>query len=444
MRKLITLVFIGALTAGTVSAQRLKTEDFNYSVGQLTSGGSGGNVSGGNWISNSGTAKYIQVLAGSLTYPNYNTNPAPNSAHILLDSVKGSAEDIYTDFDSVTSGTLYASFLLNVAINDQLVAHDSVATANYFAAFLSGTSTSSYTARLAIRRGAAVGTYNLGISSQSYKNTAIVWAPADYALNTTNLVTIGYTFIAGDSTDICKLWVNPANVAVEPAPLASSVYNAKESKNGLARLAFRQDDDGARGSTPKAQIDAIKISTSWSDATLPLSLTSFSVVNKNGYAGLNWQTCNEINVKQFEIQKSQDARTFTVIANVPAKNAGCATTYSFTDGKALAGIAYYRIKTIDNNGASIYSGIVSINGKTTVNINVFPNPVANSLVLSHPKAGANASMQVISMDGRPVALTTIQQDAIQTSIDISKLAKGNYFVVFTNGTDKQSLKFVKQ
>ncbi len=439
MKKLLTLISLAALVSGSIFAQRLKTEDFNYASGVLTS------VSTGNWIQAKDNAQFVQVVSGNMTYPNYSTNPIDGSAHMELAAIHGSAEDVYTEFTPQSgSTTIYASFLLKVLLNDNLVSHDSVATANYFAAFLSPSSTTAYAARVAIRKGVAPGTYNLGISSQSDKNTPIVWAPADYILNSVNLVTVGYQFIAGDFNDVSKLWVNPAIVPNEPAPLASSVYNGKETKDGLGRLAFRQDDDGANGSTPAAWIDAIKISTSWTDATLPLSLTSFSVVNKNGFAGLTWQTVNEINLKQFEIQKSSDARTFTTITNVTAKNAASVNTYSFTDGKALAGTAYYRIKAVDNSGSFVYSGVVSINGKIAVNINVFPNPVANNLVLSHPKAGVNASMQIISMDGKAVSLTIIQQDAVQTSIDVSKLAKGNYFVVFTNGSDKQSLKFVKQ
>lgn len=445
MKKTFTLFLLCALSVVTVSAQRLLTEDFNYSLGQLTSAAGGANVSAGKWATNTGTAKYLQVVAGSLVYPGYITNPLPNSGHILLDSTKGSAEDAYTSFDTVKTGTVYASFLLNVNLIEAVIAHDSTI-GDFFAALLPGTSTSNYTARLYIRKGTADATFNLGIAAQSYKNTPISWIGTDYATNTTHLVTIAYETIDGPLNDVAKLWVNAPNTPTEPAAQASSIYaSGSESASGLARFAVRQNlEQGIKGGTPRAQIDAIKISTSWADGTLPLQLKSFSVINNNGYAGLSWQTCNEINVKEYEIQKSADARDFTAIATVAAKNANCNTDYSYNDAKALSGTAYYRIRMVDNDGASIYSGVVAVNGKVPVTLSAFPNPVINSLVMMHPKTAAGATIKVISLDGRMVSITTVQKDAVQTSIDVSKLAKGNYIAVFTNGTEKQSLKFVKQ
>lgn len=444
MKKTFTLFLLFALGAVTVSAQRLLTEDFNYSLGQLTSAAGGANVSGGVWVTNTGNAKYLQVLAGSLTYPGYVTNPLPNSGYILLDSTKGSAEDAYTAFTAVTGGTVYASFLLNVNLIEAVIAHDS-AIGDFFAGFLP-LNPSNYTARVYIRKGAADATFNLGIAAQSYKNTPISWISTDYAINTTHLVTIGYETIDGPLNDVAKLWVDAPNTPTEPAAQASSVYaSGAENSGGMLRFAIRQNlEQGIKGGTPRAQIDAIKVSTSWADGTLPLQLKSFSVINNNGYAGLSWQTCNEINVKKFEIQKSVDARSFTAIADVAAKNANCATTYSYNDVKALSGTAYYRIRMVDNDGASTYSGVVSIDGKVPVSLSAFPNPVTNSLVMMHPKTTAGATIQIISLNGKMVSITTVQQDAVQTSIDVSKLAKGNYIAVFTNGTEKQSLKFVKQ
>ena len=445
MNKIFTLLLLGSISASAVSAQRLRTEDFNYAPGQLTSANGGANVSGGLWVTNSGNGKFLQVVAGDLTYPDYITNPSLISAHLELDTSKSSSEDAYTSFDSVKTGTLYASFLLNVEYTERgLAAHDS-ANADYFVAFLPGTSTSAYTGRLAIRQGSVANTFNLGISAQSFKNTPISWIAIDYPINIIHLVTLGYQFVDGPLNDTAKLWVDAPFSATEPAPLAFSVYAAgSESQTGLARFAVRQDFDQAiRGGTPKALIDAIKISTSWADGTLPLQLRAFSVVDNNGFAKLTWETSNEINVKNFEIQRSADARSFVTIAEVAAKNATGAT-YSFGDAKALSGLAYYRIRIVDNDGAASYSGIVSVSGKLISKIGVFPNPVVNSLVLMHPKVESNATMQVVSLNGKPVLSRTIQSGTVQTSVDVSSLTRGTYIVIFTNGTDKQTLKFVKQ
>lgn len=98
--------------AGAAQAQRLLTEDFNYTVGQLTNSAGGANVCGGKWTPNSVGAFFIQVVAGELSYTNYNTNPDGSSGKILKDSTKSSAEDAFTSFTAQTSGTVYVIFFI--------------------------------------------------------------------------------------------------------------------------------------------------------------------------------------------------------------------------------------------------------------------------------------------------------------------------------------------
>lgn len=443
MKKFFTLFLIFLLTVSAVMAQRLITEDFNYNAGQLTDSAGGANVSGGKWTPNTGIAKFIQVVTGDLSYTGYGTNPLAGSGRILLDSTTSSAEDAYTSFASVNANTLYSSFLLGLDYTDNLFKHDT-ATGDYFIGLFSATSASSYNARLYIRKGSAPNTYNLGIAASAASSTPIGWVATDIPSGSTHLVTLGYTFVAGPTNDVAKLWVDEPLFESEPPAQASSVFSSGTEPANLGRFAVRQSFVSGKGGTPKCEIDAIKVSTSWLDGTLPLQLKSFSVTSRNGFAGLSWQTCNELNVKQFEIQKSADAVNFASVAAVTAKNAGCATTYNFNDSKALSGTAYYRLRMVDFDGRSSLSGIVSITGKLPVSVNVFPNPVSSNLVVTHPKAFAEASLQVIGFDGKIVMINNITQDAVQTSLNISKLARGNYIAVFTNGNQKQTVKFVKQ
>jgi hypothetical protein len=81
MRKTLTFgvfilsVAIAGSFLGLASAQEtegpqapdavLLIEEFSYPTGQLTT------VSGGNWITNTGTGNFIPVTEGSLSYPSY-------------------------------------------------------------------------------------------------------------------------------------------------------------------------------------------------------------------------------------------------------------------------------------------------------------------------------------------------------------------------------------
>lgn len=258
---------------------------------------------------------------------------------------------------------------------------------------------------------------------------------------------MAYQIVAGANNDTAKLWINPAYASTEPPAHAASTVTAEAGNEpiNISRFALRQGYNAAlQAGTPGCRIDAIKVATSWSDATLPLWMLSVSVINNNGHAKLSWETCNEVNLKNFEIQKSSDARDFIPMATVTAKNGNCNNSYVYADTKTLSGTAFYRIKSVDNDGTATYSAIVSIDGKTTMNINVFPNPVVNNLVLSHPQAGENASAQVVDMNGKVVLQQKLQNGAVQTSFDVSKLSRGHYTIMYNNLTDKQSLRFIKR
>jgi len=442
MIKNSTLLLLSLLFLSTAHAQHLITEDFNYSAGQLTDSAGGANVSNGVWKPNTGANKFLQVATGNLSYTDYITSPDVNSGRLLTDSTTISAEDAYTGFTVQNSNTVYASFLLNLETVTNLFPHDS-AIGEYFIAFLPSSSTTTYTCRLYIRKGIEGNTFNLGIcAGAANATTPVGWSSSELPTGVTHLVTIAYEFIAGTTNNVAKLWVNPAYTITEPAPDASSVTTGSEPAD-VARFAVRQAGS-SKGGTPKAAIDAIKVTTSWADGTLPLQLKSVSVINSNGFASLKWETCNEINVKKFEIQRSTDAANFTTVGEVAAKNAGCATQYTYTDAKGILGTAYYRIRSVDNNGVSVNSAIVSVTGKIAEKISILQNPVTSNLVLAHPLAGSNASIQVVSISGKYAAQQKVQTNAVQTTINVSSLSKGTYIVVFTNNGSKQTLQFVKQ
>ncbi|MEP6513897.1 MAG: T9SS type A sorting domain-containing protein [Parafilimonas sp.] len=439
MKKIYTLITLSVFFNTTLSAQRLLTEDFNYAAGQLTDANGGANVSGGNWVSFSGTGNYLEVTEADYTYADYVTNPAADSRHLHIITSPSSAEDASTAFTLQNANTVYCSFLLNVDSTGNL-ARDTSSTGEYFAAFLPSTSTSSYGARVLIRKGTAANTFNLGIAAISVTSTPAAWVAVDYAAGTTTLVTFAYEFVSGANNDVAKLWINTPLFATEPAPLASSILSAGSELADVGKFALRQ----ASTSSPTAEIDAIKLSTDWIDATLPVTLKSFNLINDNRNISLAWTTENEINMKEYAIERSADAHTFSQIGSVDAKNTLNENKYSFNDTKKLSGTAYYRLKMINKDGSFVYSEILRADEKALKKLWLNTNPVINNLVLSHPLAGNDAILQIITMNGRNVATYKVQSNAVQSSIDVSKLSKGNYIAVFINGNDRQSIQFVKE
>jgi hypothetical protein len=180
------------------------------------------------------------------------------------------------------------------------------------------------------------------------------------------------------------------------------------------------------------------------NSPLPLSLANFTGSLKNGFAELNWRTFNEINFSHFIIERSNDAIQFKEIGKVFSANYSNGSAYSFQDKSKLQLINYYRLKMVDKDGTLNYSPVIAVNAKLPLNLGVYPNPVISNLLLTHPKAIEGTTLQIISYDGKKFGAWQVQAGAIQTSVDVSKLTKGNYFVIYQNEKERQSVKLMKQ
>jgi uncharacterized repeat protein (TIGR01451 family) len=117
-------------------------------------------------------------------------------------------------------------------------------------------------------------------------------------------------------------------------------------------------------------------------ATLPLTLLSFNAGWLNDKVRLDWKTINESNTDHFEIEKSNDNRSFQKIGKVLA--AGFAQTeqsYSFVDSFAVSGINKYRLKLVDHDNRFTYSPEILLTKKQEglAIRQSFPDPFTNQL-----------------------------------------------------------------
>jgi hypothetical protein len=100
---------------------------------------------------------------------------------------------------------------------------------------------------------------------------------------------------------------------------------------------------------------------------------------------LTWLTASEVNIKNYEIERSNDAARFSTIGTVNAKgNSAAKQLYDFKDTDAQIGINYYRLKINEGNGSFYYSKVITINLKgdpTLFSLAVFPNPTLSDVQL---------------------------------------------------------------
>jgi|GEM_PF-2975180 len=173
---------------------------------------------------------------------------------------------------------------------------------------------------------------------------------------------------------------------------------------------------------------------------LPLSLSSFTAARQNNAVALAWSTFTEQNTVAFEIERSNDNRRYTSIGNVKAAgNSSTVKTYTFTDMQPFASNNFYRLKTTATDGKVTYSGVVLIKMQSETKMEIHPNPVVSNLNVQFK--AVDGKLLIKDVTGRVVKVIAVHQSGIvSTSVDVSSLQSGLYFISSGNET----VRFIKQ
>ena len=235
------LIFTGNSSSFNITIQEpglLLLEDNFIHSAILTSNGYSAHSSG------TGTNNLTAGATG-LTYPNYGSS---NIGNALV--VANTGQDVYKTFTQQNSPTtVYASFLVNVS---------AALTGDYIFAFAPSSGVSAYRARTFIKASSNSGFINFGISNSgavNYNST-----PTDYALNTTHLVVVKYTFTSG-TTATATVFINP-NTTTEPSSgeVSFTDNTALYVPADINSFTIRQ---GSNTAAPTLVMDGIRIATNW-------------------------------------------------------------------------------------------------------------------------------------------------------------------------------------
>jgi len=167
---------------------------------------------------------------------------------------------------------------------------------------------------------------------------------------------------------------------------------------------------------------------------VPISLLDFSVSCSGSTNIINWQTSQEINTANFEIERSYDGQNFTGVTSLlAAGNSVTEKNYRFVENNIQYKTTFYRLKSIDKDGKITFSKIVKITpSKNNISIgNVFPVPVDNILNIewNSPSAG-NSSISIMDVSGRMIKTTTIKNNVgfNKLTMDVAALPHGQYIL----------------
>ena len=132
--------------------------------------------------------------------------------------------------------------------------------------------------------------------------------------------------------------------------------------------------------------------------SLPVTFISFNAAQQSsGNILVEWQVAQEINIKNYVVERSYDGVNFTDIGTVSATGA---STYSFVDNTSLNnGKVYYRVVSVDITGKLSYTPTVLLNGDQQLAVTVTPNPFKDDMQL-----------QIVSTKQQPVMVKIFGAD----------------------------------
>ena len=204
----------------------------------------------------------ILVIANNLNYPGLS---ASQGNKIAFDAA---GTDYYSSFSTQTSGSLFASFILNVSALGSLDA-----TGSYFSTFLEAGSTSAFASCIWLKQSQNTGKYLIGISNRSSVATPVFYS-VDLNTNQDYFITLSYEIVPnGTTNDVSKLWVNTSSFnGVMPNADVIATGGTDVSANGIGRFLLRQH---ASNTTPFIQFDELRIGKTWLDVTPCSSPTTY-------------------------------------------------------------------------------------------------------------------------------------------------------------------------
>jgi hypothetical protein len=174
---------------------------------------------------------------------------------------------------------------------------------------------------------------------------------------------------------------------------------------------------------------------------LPAFWISFTGIhNSNGGNKLNWRVSQDHDIAYYELEKYCQ-QGFERVAQIFKT---CCGSYEYLDeGKCAEKVSLYRVKAVKVDGNVNYSPIVELHTADYLTGILISNPVHQQLrIYGIDAALHNAPYQIVDIAGKVVHQGRVPT-AHNSTIDLSHLASGNYFISIVNGAESVKLQFVK-
>ena len=187
---------------------------------------------------------------------------------------------------------------------------------------------------------------------------------------------------------------------------------------------------------------------------VPVEFLSFEGRNEGNYNLLKWATSSEIGNSHFEIERRKNNGNFVHVGSIDADTSPSIVNEYYYDDYDIsnAGIHYYRIKQMDNNGNFGYSKTIAIqngNSENDLFVSIYPNPFIEVLNIEIEAVTAYNTIQIEIFD---LAGVLIKREVLSNKktigsenykVNIETLAPGMYNLLVSIDNNEIMKKIVK-
>jgi len=313
MKKII-LLFSFIVCVAITHAQLLINENFDYAIGtELKTNG---------WVgtgSAPSTTNPILITTSSISYSSYSNSGIGNEI-----TLNNTGEDLNKSFTAQTSGTLYASVLVNIT--------SAQTTGDYFIHLADLPTGSSFFSRLFVKTDGAKLAFGIQNSNSLSPNVAVpTYSTFSYDLNTNYLLVMKYEI----STNTASLIVNPTILTTEPSSnwISNNSGTSLPPTSGFSTINIRQ---GTATNAATLKLDGLRVGLSWSSifpyGSLPTVPTGvINTVPTSSSFTLAWTASTDaVGVSGYDVYKDNVYYGTTTSTSLAITNLTANSPYSMT------------------------------------------------------------------------------------------------------------------
>ena len=159
---------------------------------------------------------------------------------------------------------------------------------------------------------------------------------------------------------------------------------------------------------------------------LPVDFGSIHAEQKQDHVQVSWETSRESGIAYFEVERSKDGQNFLALSRRSPNNRQDHNWYSFEDFETGNAMAYYRIASVDLDGAKTLSEVVAVQNAPAPGMQIRRLADASLEIRVRGDACQSASLQVLDANGRMVLNFPAGKNTL--IVPTGRLSSGLYFL----------------